>query len=268
MADLSFGESGWVWEGLGFDPGVEPSIYGVGEGAAYFGLERSQLYFHPNDEVTLGKLADKQEVVCDISKWKWVEIPPDSTGGTGFRNWRDSAPATVIHEAAKLSALSVEFPNITGGIIDDASGVLHHETYTEDHAAEIGAALRSANPDLQLWLVIYTHELGMPQWQTFMPHTDVINLWVWEAVNLPHLREYVSQCAATFPDKPIVVGSYIRDYPTQAPVPLELMAQQYETMAELYEEEQIAGYSILGGCLIDQHPQQAEWISHFLAQCR
>jgi hypothetical protein len=264
VAEAGFRESGWVWEGLGFDPGLEPSSYGVGEGARYFGLDRSQLYFHPNDEITLAKLSDKREVVCDISKWKWVEIESTPAAGTGFRNWLDNNPATVIAEAARLSELSLQFPQVTGGIIDDASAMLQHETYHDDHMAAIKAALRSANPDLKLWAVIYSHELTMPRWQALLPHVDVISLWVWEARHLPGLDEYVSQCAAVFPGKPIVVGSYLRDYPTRSPVPLDLLAHQYETMSALYAAGQIVGFSILGGCLIDQQPRQAEWIRRYL----
>ena len=37
---MSMADVGWIWEGQGFDPGVYPSIFGVGEGAEYFGLRK------------------------------------------------------------------------------------------------------------------------------------------------------------------------------------------------------------------------------------
>src|SRR4030065_280954 len=46
----SFRDLGWVWEGQGIDPKVPPSIYGLGQGARYFGLSRVNYLFHPNDE--------------------------------------------------------------------------------------------------------------------------------------------------------------------------------------------------------------------------
>ncbi len=45
----SFRDVGWVWEGQGIDPKVPPSIYGLGQGARYFGLSRANYLFHPND---------------------------------------------------------------------------------------------------------------------------------------------------------------------------------------------------------------------------
>lgn len=258
-------KAGWVWEGLGFDPGVEPSIYGVGEAAAYFGLDQVNFMFHRNNRVNLSKLSHIGDVVPEISKWKWVELPPDpGKHGWGFANWRDSNPETVREEAENLSRVSLDFPNISGAIIDDTSGIFSYDAYNEGRPQEITAALRSVNPDLKLWIVVYTHELSSDQWKPFLPFMDIVNLWVWECGNLPRLEEYVDRCAEVFPGKEIIVGSYIRDYPTRTGVPLGLMETQYEIMLKLLAQGTITGYSILGGCLIDMHPPQAEFIRTFI----
>ena len=44
---------GWIWEGQGLIGGVDPSIFGVGEGAEYFGLKKICYMFHPNDALSL-----------------------------------------------------------------------------------------------------------------------------------------------------------------------------------------------------------------------
>ena len=124
----TFREAGWVWEGHGFDPGLEPSIYGVGEAAACFGLDRANFLFHRNNHVDLAKLGHLGEVVPEISK-----------------------------------------------------------------------------------------------------------------------------SAAIFATTPARTG-----------VPLEYMEAQYETMPGLFEQGKIVGYNILGGCLIDMHPPQAEFIRAFI----
>lgn len=261
----TFRDAGWVWEGHGFDPGLEPSLYGVGEGAAYFGLDRVNFMFHPNTHRNLSKVSHIGAVVPEISKWKWVEIEPEpGKHGWGFANWRDSNPETVRKEAQSLSRVSLDFPNITGALIDDASGMFHYDAYGADWPERISTALHSANPDLKLWLVIYTHELQLEQWQVFLPYVDIVNLWVWEFQNLPSLEEEVARASELFPGKEIIVGSYIRDYPSRQGVPLDVMQAQYETMLRLWERGRISGYSILGTCLIDAHPLQAEFIREFI----
>jgi len=69
MSAGSMAEAGWVWEGIGFDPGVEPTVYGVGEGATYFGVPGANFIFHPNNEVNFAKLSHVPKVTGDISKW-------------------------------------------------------------------------------------------------------------------------------------------------------------------------------------------------------
>jgi hypothetical protein len=262
----TFRDAGWVWEGHGFDPGLEPSIYGVGEGAEYFGLDNVNFMFHRNNHLNLSKVSDYGQVVAEISKWKWVEIEPDwEKHGWGYANHRDSRPETIREEAEKLSRVSLDFPNITGAIVDDASGMFGFDNYSSEWPERIGGALRSANPDLKLWMVVYTHELDLEHWQLFLPYVDIINLWVWEYQNLPTLEDEVARCAEIFPGKEIIVGSYIRDYPAVMGVPLDFMRGQYETMLRLWEQERISGYSILGTCLIDMHPPQAEFIRDFIA---
>ncbi len=261
---MAFRDVGWVWEGLAFDPGVQPTIYGLGEGMTYFGVERAHFMFHPNNEITLAKLSHAREIVCDITKMKWAEMRDAETGRFGFRHWGDHGIETQIEEAEKLSRLSLQFPNVTAGYIDDPDRMVNYQSEHPTYYADISAALRSANPALQWWALVFSHQLGEDHWQPFLPYMDVANLWVWEWENIPHLEEYVELCHKTLPGKAIVVGSFIRDYDKRAPVPLEMMQMQYETMFELWEEERIAGYSILGAALIDQHPQQAEFIRSFI----
>lgn len=251
---------GWIWEGQGLDPGVDPSIFGVGEGAEYFGLRRACYMFHPNTPLAMQKLSHLDEIVCDISKWKYRR-----TDDGGAAHWVDASPASVRAEAENVSRLSVEFLNISGALHDDMRGLVKREGYSPDDYAPIHAALLSANPKLKLWAVVYTHELKPEEWAGYTPFMDVINLWVWEAKNLPHLDGYVEECRGLFPQKPIILGCYLRDYPTVAPVPMELLTFQWERLACYLEEGQVQGYSILGTVLIDGQQEQARWVRDFIA---
>ena len=58
MGEKNMRTAGWVWEGLAFDPGVDPSVMGLGEGMKYLGLSRANFIFHPNNRYNLEKLAD------------------------------------------------------------------------------------------------------------------------------------------------------------------------------------------------------------------
>ncbi|MDH7570794.1 MAG: hypothetical protein QHJ73_14535 [Armatimonadota bacterium] len=257
---MSFRDAGWVWEGQGLDPGVFPSIFGVGEGANYFGVSHAVYIFHPNDDLAMRKLGHLRGVVCDISKWKFRRTPD---GGT--QNWVDAAPATVLAEAQNVGRLSRSYPHVVGAFHDDMLGLVKRENYGPEDYARVYHALKEANPKLKLWVVVYTHELGDPLWQSFSPFIDVVNLWVWEAKNLPRLEEELARCRQVFPGKPVNVGCYLRDYPTAAPVPMPLLKGQWECVLRQYERGTIEGYSILGSVLIDGHQEQANWVREFIA---
>ncbi|MCL4693959.1 MAG: hypothetical protein KJ060_15785 [Candidatus Hydrogenedentes bacterium] len=79
---------------------------------------------------------------------------------------------------------------------------------------------------------------------------------------MPH---YVDECRALFPDKPIVMGVYLRDYTKVAPIPVDTVKQQMEGIAELVEQEKLDGYSILAAVLIDGHREQADAVRDFIA---
>jgi hypothetical protein len=257
---MALRDVGWIWEGQGLDPGVFPSIFGVGEGAEYFGLSRVCFMFHPNNELAMRKLSGLKEVVCDISKWKYVNSPKG-----GSDHWVDSAPESVLNEARTVSELAAQFPNITGAIHDDMKGLVERSGIRIDQYAKIYDALKSKSQNLKMWSVVYTHELNPEAWAGFEPFMDVVNLWVWKATDLPPLDESLERCRNLFPRKPIIMGCYLRDYTTRAPVPMDLLRFQWERVAKYISEGKIQGYSILAAVLIDGHQEQANWVRDFIA---
>jgi hypothetical protein len=262
---VSLKDVGWVWEGVAFDPGVEPTIYGVGEGARYFGLNRACFMFHPTNEVALEKLGWLDQVVCDITKWQFREMR-DEEGRVGFTHFLSGDPAVTLSEAEKVGRLSRDFRNIAGAIIDDLGGLMKNHGYSPQRLADIHAALKRHNDKLRLWAVVYAHELDPQFWAPYLSYLDVANLWVWKAENLPRLDEYLDRCAEIFQGKPIILGCYLRDYPTQSPVPLNLLRFEFERICAYMEDGRISGFSILAACLIDQHPEQAALVRCFLAE--
>ena len=257
-------EAGWCWEGLAFDPGVDPTIYGVGEGAPYFGVDGANYIFHPNDEVGFAKLSHVPKVTAEISKWEWYATEA-VTGRFTFAQRIDASTARVVREAETVSRLSLQCPNLVGAFIDDTHAVIRHESYTPETPRLIREALTAHNADLDFWIVVYTHEDTEEMWAPWLDCVDVVNLWIWECRNLIDIDRNIDKCHAMFPGKEIIMGVYIRDYPSKSPVPLNSLEMELETVVKHLRSGSLAGFNILGGCLIDQHPEQAEFIRDFIA---
>jgi hypothetical protein len=257
----TFRDVGWVWEGQGIDPKVPPSIYGLGQGARYFGLSRVNFLFHPNDVHAVRLLQDYDEVTCDITKWGW-EWNADGRPKCKAK----SDPATMQSEGENVARLARQFPNVTGVYCDDLLGLMKHFQYGPQEFGNIRAAIRSARAELKLWTVVYTHELEQADfWTKMRPHIDVVTLWIWKSENIGRMPEEVERCRRLFPDKPIVMGVYLRDYPKVAPIPVDRVKSQMEGIADLVRKGKLAGYSILGAVLIDGHRAQADAVRDFIA---
>jgi hypothetical protein len=257
----SFRDAGWVWEGQGIDPKVPPSIYGLGQGARYFGLSRANFLFHPNDAPALRLLAGYDEVTCDISKWGWEW---NADGRPVCK--ATSSPAIVQAEGENVARLARQFRNVTGVYCDDLMGLMNSFKFGPKEFAQARSAIRAANPALKMWSVVYTHELEKVDfWTAMRPHMDVITLWIWNSDDIVRMAEHVDQCRRVFPDKPIMMGVYLRDYPKVAPVPVDRVRRQMERIADLFGKGKLAGYSILAAVLIDGHRPQADAVRDFIA---
>ena len=200
-------------------------------------------------------------MTCDISKWGWEWNADGRPACTA-----QGTPATVQAEGDKVAQLAKQFPNITGAYCDDLLGLMKKFQYGPPEFGNIRSAIRDRDPALKLWTVVYTHEFDQVEfWTGMRPHIDVVSLWIWDSDNIGRMPQYVDQCRQLFPDKPIVMGVYLRDYTKVAPVPVGRVKGQMEGIARLVETGQLAGYSILAAVLIDGHRAQADAVRDFIA---
>ena len=152
---------GWSWEGQGTNAPLAPSIYGVGEGARYFGLRKVVYMYHPNNSVAMDKLRQVEEVVCDITKWKST-----ASSYSGVQLYYDVGPNTVLEEAKTVAALSSTYPNVSGAYFDHPLGGSQHGAMTADHCESISKALKERKA-LRLWGRISPDELYTKDWTAF-----------------------------------------------------------------------------------------------------
>jgi len=262
---MSLRDVGWVWEGQPAYRDFPPSMYGFGEGCEYFDLSKAYCLYHGNNERMLSKLQDLDEIVCDLSIWKYRKIE-NAEKHIGWGIYHEMDPDIMLEEARKISALSTKLPNIVGAMKDDLLGAVKSKTYKPGLFAEVRRALTSENPDLKLFSVVYVRELAPDNWKDIADALDGIYLWVWESRNLePTLDEGIDRCREIFPDKPIVLGCYLRDYTLQTPMPMDRLQWQWERIPGYLEQGKITGYCILGAYLIDHHRENAEWVRDFIA---
>ena len=212
--------------------------------------------------VRRGKLRGCEQVICEISKWKVRRCE------NGVAHYLDGSIATKAQEAAKVGRLSRSFRNIAGAIDDDLLGIIKREAITPRQYGSVYEALKKGNSELKLWVVVYDRELDKRDWAGFEQFMDVVNLCVSnQTADFPKLGKYLDQCNELFPNKSVNLIYRLRDFGCQplGPVRMDLLRQHWQDIRAYVENGRLSGYSILGGFLIDMHPEQARWVRDFIA---
>ncbi len=262
---MNLRDYGYIWEGQGFDPGVPPSVFGVGDGAEYFKMNKAVFLFHPNDELSLSRLSNCNEVVCDISKWKTRSLEPiKGVFSNAVEIYIDGSPETVMAEAKKVVELKKRFPNIKGVIHDDMIGLCNTYNLKADEYKQIYDIV--SNAGLDMWSVVYSHEFNVieEKWKDFKRYMDIVHFWVWKSEDLFNLDEYMEKCKEHFPDKPINLGVYLRDYHYRRPVPQDRLIYEMSKIKEYIQKGVISGFSILATVTMDTNMEGVQSIIDFL----
>ena len=176
-------------------------------------------------------------------------------------------PETDAECAEKLSLLSLKYPNIKGGMMDDmTSGSLSVTPEKIEQVATVSKNLKKHNPALELFGVVYCHELGKKDFTGIQPYLDGVNLWHWYQEELLDLEKNVDLCRANFPGKKILMGLFLHDYGTADAGALpELLLHQLSHARAFLAEGKINGLVILGDREIMKWPEQAAAVKGFLA---
>jgi hypothetical protein len=334
---VKLADVGWSWEGQGIVGGVGYggaglSIFGVGEGAEYFGLRKVFCMYQSANDTVLEKLKHFEEVVCEISPDRHRRCGNDDCVQLHY----DPKPMRFLEEARNVGEMSLRYLNIKGGYIDDTLGemqgdkgdpllqeltgtlvtevdkvsfvlekdgsswdVMNPETvkgneghyvklrayvYADKKAVRVStvkqgtgaitselyssiySTLKKHNPELKLWALVFIEQLYNQGWADFKPCMDVVNLGMWDhAKEVPDIDKHLDKCREVFPDRPIMLGCILWEFPLVKPVPMGLLKQLWEHLLKYVQNGKIDGYTILGSHLIDAAPQQARWIRDFIA---
>ena len=169
----------------------------------------------------------------------------------------------------EVMALAAECPNLTGAIMDD---FFHRPDeqgrvarYAVEQVAGFRRRLHAARPSLDLWVVLYAHDLGLPV-SEHLAESDVVTFWTWRSEHLADLESNFARAEALAPGVRKVLGCYMWDYGAQQPMPVERMACQCETGRQWLQEGRIEGMILLASCICDLGLESVAWARRWIAE--
>jgi hypothetical protein len=169
----------------------------------------------------------------------------------------------------EVIALAAECPNVTGAIMDDffhrPDGQGAVARYSAQQVAGFRERLHGAPRSLDLWVVLYAHDLELPVGD-HLAQSDVVTFWTWESKDLDGLPANFARAEALAPGARKVLGCYLWDYGAQRPMPLEARAHQCETGLDWLREGRLEGMILLASCICDLGLEAVEWTRRWIAE--
>ena len=223
----------WLWGGPTPEWGGSMQPDTLVTNAHYFNAENGVYVYGATSDQMLKIHADMKQLLCMVSST--CRAPGQQ-------------PETDAECAEKLSQLSLKYPNIRGGMMDDmTSGSKNISREKIDQVATISANLKKHNPALELFGVVYQHELAEKDFTPLLPYLDGVNLWFWCQEKLLDLEKSVDHCRYQFPHKKVLLGLFLHDYGTADAGALpELLLHQLKGARVLLAKGKIDGLVILG----------------------
>jgi hypothetical protein len=164
----------------------------------------------------------------------------------------------VLRQAARHS-------NVVGGILDDFLRPSRRELFSPNQIGAMQNRLHTAvDRSLDLWVVLYEHELDMPV-GPYLDKCDVITFWTWYgADNLPSLKNNLRRVIDATPGKRRLAGCYMWDYGACRPLTTELMELQCETYLSFIQGGELDGIIICSNCIADVGIPEADWMREWV----
>lgn len=220
------------------------------EGAEYLGI--------PNMcRIAMGNKPEppfdgEMEKLSGMKKVAWSII-----GDEGSK--RNYGGQTDIDEVLKLAG---KYDSLVGGVMDDFFGPERRNTYTPSVLHALADKLHGAG--LDLWSVIYEHQLDLPI-EAQLGECDIVSFWTWKGENLRNLEENLSILESKITDKQtLYAGCYFWDYGGKAPMPMELMKYQLEVYKKWLQEGRIQGIIFCSNCIADIGLETVEYTKKWI----
>ena len=241
-------ENTWIWGGpTPFWGGSDKPDCAV-DGAEWFDLENIIYMYGPTDEQAIALHKSAKKLICQLSS---INRSPGVVCGS------DAETAEL------LSELSLKYPNIKGGMIDDLVGNYGRNLSLKE-VKTIYSNLKKHNESLKLYSVVYTHELNSPFLSVIEPYVDAVNLWVGLNYQLPSLDLDIEKCRAAFPGKEIMLGIFIYDYFASAnPNSFEFLDIELKRARKYLEEGKIHDIVLMGDREVTKCPAECEFVRDF-----
>lgn len=134
-----------------------------------------------------------------------------------------------------------------------------------DGLRNLRRAISRTGPPLDLWVVLYDHQLSYPIGD-HLALCDKVTFWTSDGRNLGDLERSFAAFERVAPAGcGRILGCYMWDYGGKRPMPLSLMERQCGLGLQWLREGRIEGMIFLASCICDLGLEAVEWTRSWIA---
>jgi len=171
---------------------------------------------------------------------------------------------TQSQEVGLVRNLAERFPNICGVMMDDFfRGGEEIAVHTVNELKNIQGNLTVGDRKLDLWVVLYDHQLSHPV-DEHLAQCDVVTFWTWRSEMLSELEENFERVESLAPFCRKVLGCYMWDYGNRKPMSVSLMERQCQISLQWLQDGRIDGMIFLASCICDLELETVEWTRRWI----
>ena len=238
-------DSLWLWgtkvNALAEAYGFPQSTLTIGRGVQALGVDQAMM---------CGMLPPTEEEYRPVSHCRSILWEMSFDEGFGFQ--RPLRPIVDLYRA---------HPNVAGVLLDDFSTTEINKGAQPDLLAD----MRRAMPEgMQLWLVIYSMSLDIPNLADYLAYADGISFWVWQARELPQLAQSVAKCHELSGRKPMIAGLYFYDFGDNRPLTVDEMEAQVHSGVDLLRSGECEGLCFLSSSVMDIGLDAVDWTREWI----
>ena len=176
--------------------------------------------------------------------------------------------ATEAKEREMVLDLALRNPKISGVVMDDffikpKDGRV--AALNLDQVKDLKKKLHPSGKKLDLWVVLYEHQLAQPLTE-YLALCDYVQFWTWHGPNLSSLKANFEKARKLSGGAKMALGIYWWDFGNNKPLPMELMKSQCETGLQLLKQGHVESLIFCGSWLCDRGLETVDWTRQWIKQ--
>lgn len=131
--------------------------------------------------------------------------------------------------------------------------------------ANVRSKLKQTGKKYDIMATFYVKQFDFPV-KDYLELIDVLTIWNMSSEEIKDIEDNLQKFEQLYPDKRMMLGCYLVDYPRKQGIPVDLMKHQCQVGLRWLQQGRIEGIIFMGNTVMDMGFESVEWTRHWIQQ--